>query len=97
MNEQIKNRLIGGLDKSLEDCHVKISAAYVESCGNGDTETINQCLNEWQQAGLLRIIRPYEQCRPEDICVKMLNFIESDPPHDRFWDNPYLLRQINEE
>jgi hypothetical protein len=97
MNEQHKKYLIGGLNKSLEDCHVKVSAAYLKSCGDDDTETINQCLKEWEQAGLLKIIKPYEECQPEDICVKMLNFIESGPPHDRFWDNPHLIRQMNED
>lgn len=97
MNERIKNRLIGGFDKALEDCHVKLSAAYVESCGEKDTETINQCLKEWEQASLLKIVKPYEQCQPEDICVKMLNFIDSGPPHDRFWENPHLIRQLEED
>lgn len=97
MNERIKNRLIGGLEKMLEDCHVKISAFHIKSFGENDTDTINQCLKEWEQAGLLKITKPYEQCQPEEICVKMLNFIDSGPPHDRFWENPYLIRQMNED
>jgi hypothetical protein len=100
MNEQIKRRLIVGLDKLLEDCHVHILARYIHAQGIDGIDaidTIDQCLKEWEQAGLLKIIKPYEQCQPEDICVKMLNFIDSGPPHDRFWENPHLIRQINED
>jgi hypothetical protein len=97
MNERIKNRLIGGLEKAFEDCIVNISAAYLQSCGNDNTETIIQCLKEWEQEGFLKIKKPYQECQASDICVKMLNFIDSGPPHDRFWENPHLIRQLEED
>jgi hypothetical protein len=97
MNKKIKNIMIGGLNKLLEDSHIKVDASYIKFCGNDDTETINQCLNEWEQAGLIKIIKPYDECEPEDICVKMLNFIDCGPPHDRFWENPHIIRMMNED
>jgi hypothetical protein len=96
MNDR-KKSFKAGLNRLLEDCHVRIPARGIKIYGENDTETINQCLKEWEQAGLLKIVKPYEQCQPEDICVKMLNFIDSGPPHDRFWDNPHLIKQMNED
>ena len=97
MNQKIKNRLRAGLNKMLEDCHVKISAFHVRSFGENDIETINEFLMEWEKSGLLKIKKPYEKCQPDDICVKMINFIESGPPHDRFWENAALIKEINED
>jgi hypothetical protein len=100
MNDEIKRRLIVGLDKLFEDCHVKISAKYIHAQGLDGleaAETINQCFKDWEQAGLLRIMKPYQDCQPEDICIKMLNFIDCGPPHDRFWENPHLIKQMHED
>jgi hypothetical protein len=100
MNEKIKRRLIVGLDKLFEDCHVKILAKYIHTQGLDGleaAETINQCFKNWEQVGLLKIMKPYEDCQPEDICVKILKFIENGPPHERFWENPHLTKQMNED
>ena len=97
MNDQNKKSFKAALNKLLEDCHVNLPARKIRIYGDNDTDTITQCLKEWEEAGLLKIIKPYEKCQPEDICVKMLNFIDSGPPHDRFWENPHLIRQMKEE
>ena len=84
-----KKVLAGGIGRILDDtARTEISKRAIEVYGNCDWDVINEALQDWENAGLLRILKKPETAGDEEIVVKMLDYIERTGPKPTWinWD-----------
>jgi len=71
-----KRVLAGGIGRTLDDtAQTGISKRTLEVYGNCDWDIINEALQEWEAAGLLRIVKKPETAIDDEVVVKMLDYI----------------------
>jgi len=85
MNEANYRSLRGGLNYLLEGRQqsphgTKIKAADLLTYGRHDLATITESIVRWEKAGHLRILKPFDNCSPEDYCIEALTYIEEKSP-----------------
>lgn len=64
----------------LEDKMRIISRFHLNVYGKHDDETIAESIAEWKERNLLRVIKPYYECNPEDDCIEVYQFIDMKNP-----------------
>lgn len=57
-----------------------LSSEPIQGYGLYDRETIEAALNEWESKGYLTIITNPDCAAPNEICVKMLSYIDRESP-----------------
>ncbi len=74
-----QQRVLGGvIDRVLDDSgKTGITRKTLECTGGLDWPMINQALAHWENQGRLRILRPPEQAKSEEIVIEMLSYIGS--------------------
>lgn len=80
MNKSNQWGLKAGINRILEGGVQKIKAVHITTYSHGDIEVIDNSLKEWQERGYLRILKPYQDCSPEEHCVEMIKFIDQKSP-----------------
>ena len=83
MNDYHKRTLKAGINYILEGLSpedLRITLALLQRYAENDIETLTECLNLWEKAGYLRILKPPEQCHPDENCVEMIQFVEQKSP-----------------
>ena len=72
----LKRVLAGGIDRTLDDtAQTGISKRTLYVYGNCDWDIINEALQKWEIAGLLRIVKKPDEAGDNEIVVKMLDYI----------------------
>ena len=83
-----------GINRHLESgpaCNADhLTATYILIYGHNDLSIIEPALKDWEARGLLKIIKPISECKPEDECVQMLSFIDQKSLFKNFlnWEDP---------
>lgn len=80
MMEEKKTILRAGLNRMLEDGYKKINASHLYIYSKHDSQVIEESIKEWSERGILKILKPYHECAPDDCCVEMLRFIDQKSP-----------------
>ena len=80
MNESNKWSLRSWLNRMMEDGTKVIEADKIGVFAHHDNKTITASLSDWEERGLIRIIKHYEECSPEDDCIEMIGFIDQSNP-----------------
>jgi hypothetical protein len=89
MNKYNKDVLKAGINRMLEDGYTKISAHNLLTYSKTDVEVILSSLDEWEGRGIIKILKPYLDCRPDDQCIEVLRFIDQKSPIKGYmnWEN----------
>ena len=69
-----------GIRRYVEDVDVEIPARFILAFGNHDTQKIQNILDHWAQEQQIQIIQPISTCSPNEVCILVLKYIDSDPP-----------------
>ena len=64
----------------LEDGIKKIEAKHLSVFAHHDDQTIQESIQEWEGRGLLKVLKPYSECSPEDHCIELFRFIDQNSP-----------------
>jgi len=73
--------LKNGLNRYFLDSDTGLfTKEVIGTLAGNDWPAINAQLLEWQQRGLLRIIKPPDEAQDNDICIQMLNLIDRENP-----------------
>lgn len=74
----------------------KISAEELVTYGRGDLRTIEEAISKWECAGIVRVLKPFQSCRPSDECIEATRFIEEKSPIKGWlnWQEPEEIRSI---
>lgn len=85
MNDAHNKSLRAGLNYILEGRQrsphgTKIKTTDLLVYGRYDELTIEESLIRWENAGYIRILKPFSECSPEDYCIEAKSFIEEKSP-----------------
>lgn len=80
MSEYNKNVLRAGLNRMLEDGYKQIRAKHLYTYSKHDEETILSALDDWEKKNMLRILKPYKECLPDEYCIELLRFLDEKSP-----------------
>jgi hypothetical protein len=58
----------------------KIKASDIIAYAKGNKENAQRCIAEWEQQGILRLLKPLGSCDPDEFCVEMHMFIGQKSP-----------------
>jgi hypothetical protein len=81
MDNKTKGNLKAVLHKVMEDGpRTRFTKRNLLAFSKGDVVTLKECLEEWQFKGYLEIVKPFEECQDNDVCVDMKSFIDQKSP-----------------
>jgi hypothetical protein len=71
------NVLKAGINRTLDDTReAGITAETLLGFSGGDWKMVKCALKEWESRGLLQVLSDPEQCASDEICVKMLSYLD---------------------
>lgn len=73
----------------LEDGYKKIEAKHLLVYSKNDSAVVTDSIQDWSQRGILKILKSYSECAPDDYCIEMLKFIDQKSPIKGYmnWEN----------
>lgn len=71
------------INRFLDDGARRYTKKDLGAFGENDWVRIDQCLEEWQKRGLLKIVRPLNKAGAWDVVIEMLDYIDQRSP----WPN----------
>ena len=80
MNTKHLHSLRAGINRMLEDGYKKIRAKHLNTYGFGDSEMIEDATKDWEYKNMLRILKPYKECEPDEYCIELLRFLDEKSP-----------------
>jgi hypothetical protein len=57
----------------------KFSRSHLLGMGEGNLPVVSACLDEWDKAGFLSVLKPLEVANPDDVCIEVHKPIEQSP------------------
>jgi hypothetical protein len=75
-----KGGLVGWINRCLDDSVRAFSKSTVGAFGHGDWQNIKEILVQWEERGLLRIIKPIDEASDDDMVIEMLDYIDQKSP-----------------
>ena len=83
------NAFKAGINRMLEDGYKRIQATHLFTYSFENIELIEESLEKWEKLGVLKILKPYRECSPNEYCIEMLKFIEQKSPIKGYmnWEN----------
>jgi hypothetical protein len=80
-----KKALRNGINALLDNMCKDIARQAIRVYGDNDWPEINAALAEWEKQGFLKILIPPETADDNQICVRMLKYIDIKSPWGDKW------------
>jgi hypothetical protein len=89
MKDYCKKVLQASINRMLEDGYKKIKAKHLYTYSKHDIGVVEESIQDWERRGMLKILKPYQDCDPEEDCVELLRFIDQKSPIKDYmnWEN----------
>ena len=73
--DESKGGLVGWIERCLDDGVTIFSKQSIREFAKGDMDIAASCLNEWEAAGILEILKPLSEAGDQEDVVRMKKFI----------------------
>lgn len=64
----------------LEDGYKKIEAKHLYMYSKQDEDTLQISIKDWEEKNMLKILKPYKDCDPDEYCIELLRFLDEKSP-----------------